>query len=95
MGDLIDRQAAIAEVLKGTITTSDLYGMGVASGMDVALERIKSVPNVDAVEVVRCKDCDKSVPSDMMGCGWRFCMNNSQHHKDKHFCSYGERRTDA
>ena len=40
---------------------------------------------------VRCKDCDKSKRSPLFGKGWRFCMNNSQHHKDEHFCSYGER----
>ena len=49
-------------------------------------------PIEDAVEVVRCKDCDKSKRSHLFGSGWRFCMNNSQHHKDEHFCSYGERR---
>jgi hypothetical protein len=53
---------------------------------------LDSVPSVDAVEVVRCKDCDKSKRSHLFGSGWRFCMNNSQHHKDEHFCSYGERK---
>jgi hypothetical protein len=43
-------------------------------------------------ELVRCKDCNKSKRSHLLGSGWRFCMNNSQHHKDEHFCSYGERR---
>ena len=52
MAEYIEREAAIAEILKGTITTSDLYGMGVETGMDVALERVKSVPTAD-VEPVR------------------------------------------
>ena len=52
MAEYIEREAAIAEILKGTITTRDLYGMGVASGMDIALERVKSVPAAD-VEPVR------------------------------------------
>lgn len=58
------------------------------------LRKIDSAPTVDAVEVVRCKDCNKSKRSHLFGSGWRFCMNNSQHHKDEHFCSYGERRTE-
>ena len=53
---------------------------------------IEDAPTVDAVEVVRCKDCNKSVRSPLFGSGWRFCKNNSQHHKDEHFCSYGERK---
>ena len=50
---------------------------------------------IDAVPVVRCKECDKSVQSPLLGCGWRFCKNNGQHHKDEHFCSYGERKDGA
>ena len=55
-------------------------------------ELLDDCPTVDAVEVVRCKVCNKSKHSHLFGSGWRFCMNNSQHHKDDHFCSYGERR---
>ena len=68
-----------------------------SAGQDKAFVKIvemvvEDTPTVDAVEVVRCKDCDKSKRSHLFGSGWRFCMNNSQHHKDGHFCSYGERR---
>ena len=62
---------------------------------EILLALLDEAEAADAVEVVRCKDCDKSVPSDMLGCGWRFCRNNSQHHKDDHFCGYGERRNDG
>ena len=51
MAEYIEREAAIAEILKGTIATSNLYGMGVASGMDIALDRVKSVPTADVAPV--------------------------------------------
>ena len=66
----------------------------IAGCVDITRRLIENAPTVDAVEVVRCKDCDKSVRSPLFGRGWRFCKNNSQHHRDDHFCSYGERRTD-
>lgn len=57
-----------------------------------AASMVDKQPTIDAVPVVRCKDCDKSQNSSLMGEGWRFCMNNSQHHKEDHYCSYGERK---
>ena len=45
----------------------------------------------DVVEVVRCKDCDKSEPSNVWD-DWVFCQANKIHHRDDNFCSYGERR---
>lgn len=58
----------------------------------------RNAPTVDAVEVVRCKDCKhngwiqepchgKSVDFCHV---WDSCVNNP----DKCFCSYGERRAD-
>lgn len=41
MAEYIEREAAIIE----------LYGMGVASGMDIALNRVKSVPAADVAPV--------------------------------------------
>lgn len=61
--------------------TEQAYKNGYAAGMKAAEEKI-----------VYCKECDKSEESFLLGCGWRFCKNNSQHHKDEHFCSYGEKR---
>lgn len=55
-------------------------------------DELDKAPTVDAVEVVRCKDCkwyveDREFPP--------FCDNNicgMQHPNDETFCSYGERR---
>jgi hypothetical protein len=46
---------------------------------------IDSIPAVDAVEVVRCKDCKL----------FSFCYNDSEQKRHKEdFCSSGERRCD-
>ena len=50
---------------------------------------IRDMPTVDAVEVVRCKDCKWCVSS---VCRHGFGLNWS---REDDFCSYGERRTDG
>lgn len=49
---------------------------------------IDSAPTVDAVEVVRCKDCKHCQYDEMFGDRW---CNGSRVHADS-FCSDGERR---
>lgn len=58
----------------------------------VAWSEIVNAPTIDAVPVVRCKDCRIGKPSYVFGDGWVFCKNNNQTHQDTHFCSYGERK---
>lgn len=54
------------------------------------IERINNAPTVDAVEVVRCKDC--------VGCdrddGSPWCGLVGLHVDDDHYCAWGERRED-
>ena len=53
---------------------------------------IDNAPTVDAVEVVRCKDCKHRYTTSK---GMSFCKINFQFgSKDDDFCSYGERRYD-
>ncbi len=54
---------------------------------------------VDAVPVVRCKDCKKwqkdgAYEYDIDGTKrmWGSCSNSLHHCKDNHFCSYGRRK---
>lgn len=49
---------------------------------------IQNAPTVDAVEVVRCKDC-KGMNEDKFCCAWEGFV------RDDDFCSYGERKTDG
>lgn len=60
-----------------------------------AIQRIKNAPTVDAVEVVRCKNCKH----------WTYDNYHKHHYcankfglryvcPENNFCSYGERRSD-
>ena len=60
------------------------------TSLDELLRRIANAPTVDAVEVVRCKDCEHCYYSKMYNKMW--CGDNVVNPDD--FCSYGERRTD-
>ena len=52
---------------------------------------LTGAPVVDAVEVVRCVDCDKSEPSNVWD-GWVFCRANRVHQKGDNYCSYGKKK---
>ena len=59
----------------------------------VETEIIEDAPTVDAVEVVRCKDCKWYAHDE----DFAFCDNYTSlmdHVGDETFCSYGERRDD-
>lgn len=75
MHNLIDREA-----LKATLLEMGFYP-AIVKGV------LESAPTVDAVEVVRCKDCkyhqDTSVPE------YKHCCLIGQTVKYNAFCSYG------
>lgn len=52
---------------------------------------IDSIPAVDAVEVVRCRDCKKGHP-ELAPNGGVWCVKWNHIFCDAGFCSYGERR---
>ena len=59
---------------------------------------IVTVPRVDAVEVVRCKDCKwGTTPYGDEHDGWTECTNihGRPLFRDDGFCSYGEKRGDG
>ena len=84
MSDLIDRKALIAEY--------DRVHIGPPGG---ARKLMEDAPAVDAVEVVRCKDC-KHYNEDALACNLLSWVNSSEHENwyADDFCSYGERRND-
>lgn len=53
--DLISREALRNELLKISICTDNLYGMGILEGLDRATKRVNNASAVDAVEVVHAK----------------------------------------
>ena len=74
MNDLISRKALIAEY--------DRVHIGPPGG---ARKLMEEAPAVDAVQVVRCKNCIKYN-------GHRYCNYFAETVLDNDFCSYGERR---
>ena len=56
-------------------------------------QKISKIPTVDAVEVVRCKDCRKCHPWEAPnGATGYECDYHGEDVKLDDFCSYGERR---
>ena len=76
MPDLIHRDG-----LKQTLLDLGFYPAIVKSALEKA-------PTIDAVEVVRCKDCN------FYGRNKR-CVMNGLYISGSDFCSYGERKKDA
>lgn len=63
-----------------------------AIGFVVDSEVIRRLPTVDAVEVVRCKDCKYfGTPHGIPVCGCFYGLGLPDHSGDD-FCSYGERK---
>lgn len=75
------------------LDTHDQYSLGLYHGAATDKDLIGEMPTVDAVEVVRCKDCKhwlKDVPgcTDFVGrCEWANYMIGAVG-----YCVYGERR---
>lgn len=92
--DLIDRQAAIQAVMDLPDCPngySDTYDKACIVGM------LEEVPSIDAVEVVRCKDCkyfDSGTDEDgklFFKClGWVYGGTS-----EDDFCSHGDRKGDG
>ena len=55
-------------------------------------EILRAIPTVDAVPVVRCKDCKYAyIKSFSAASGIVFCSSNMKAMQQDDFCSYGER----
>lgn len=104
MSDLIYRGELLKKAIKEkrfVIQTEDLLRneLIIQTVYKDLAECIYSIPAVDAVEVVRCKDCTNSGKfkkyngKEYVGC----CrMKDEIYEVDpQHFCSYGERKGDA
>lgn len=83
MDDLIRRQGVIDYVLEHG------FYCDTEADKEYTAELIRTVfPSVDAVEVVRCRDCKHLFEDN--GCPLRYFRT----HLEDDFCSYGERRAD-
>ena len=88
MARLID-----ADALLQTMESNLYWGLDSDGAI---LDTINEAPTVDAVEVVRCKDCKHCYKATFSSTGYR-CKVWGVYDKDcevtpGHYCSYGERK---
>ena len=67
---------------------------GYNDGVDIAWNKIDQAPTVDAVPVVRCRDCKHAW---IHPCGYVYCHRDGRNAYEMtfnldSFCSYGERK---
>ena len=95
MDDLISRQALlndIEELKQSPWFNDDNYFAIRKDALSCVVELcVKKAPSVDAVEVVRCKDC-KWWKKWARTCAW-YSYSHIMIHADD-YCSHGERKTD-
>lgn len=87
--DLISRQAAIAAAVKES-TQEGAYGYMDTNSI---IDMLNDLPTVDAVPVVRCKDCKRCEDEEL---GLVYCHGFvGGWVSNDFFCAHGERRTDG
>ena len=62
---------------------------------NAVLDSIDSQPTVDAVEVVRCRECKYSFYDEIFGNFWCNSHSGCRKVKDEGFCDLGERKEGA
>ena len=72
----------------------DQYSLGLYHGAVTDKDLINEMPTVDAVEVVRCRDCKHAW---IHPCGYVYCHRDGRNAYEMtfnldSFCSYGERK---
>jgi len=100
MADLIDREALLKELAThfNKVDGKTLYH----PSMSLAMHDVRNAPAVDAVEVVRCKDCEHGIKDDD---GLYQCILGAEYdeetgmyfgfnawYTEDFFCAHGERR---
>jgi hypothetical protein len=89
-GDLISRSALLERLAFKRMGSME---RNTYPGLESAIAQVKKAPAVDAVEVVRCKDCERrdktaDLTNDIL------CPYMEAIMPKNAFCSYGERRGD-
>lgn len=91
----------LRKVISGlrVIITGVRYGKGLLCELVTEycrniLKAIDESPTIDAVPVVRCKDCVYYEEAKVNELGFIICRASGMEITDNDFCSYGERRSD-
>ena len=88
---LIDANALLAEMDKFANPMPNQSGHDFLCGISTAITEIEDAPTVDAVEVVRCKDCKHFIQEEH-GCNHFGYYSHTPWVDEVDFCSYGEKR---
>lgn len=94
---LIDADALESKIIKekDAVVSRDTYGIGYNNGMSMAHAMSVMSPTIDAVPVVRCRDCVWYEPDrdgEWIGCYFDTELKDDRPNADD-FCSRGERRS--
>ena len=79
------------QVIASNIMAEKIHG---GFACDELLPLIQMAKAVDAVPVVRCKECIFEKKAEVNSKGYRICPASGMEITDDDFCSYGERRAD-
>ena len=86
----IDADALTDDILKSAVMIDDT---GIQTGYEIAIELIKRQPTIDAVPVIRCKDCEDCTETKLYdGQRWNYCMRLRCVVKENDFCCWAERK---
>ena len=88
MSDLIDREKLLNSV-EAFCEWCDNHDFCPTCETNDCIQEIKNAPTVDAVTVVRCKDCRYCTDCKY---GDAYCMMNMIWYKEDHYCSDGIRK---
>ena len=86
MADLIDRDALLADIAATVVFSGRTAINAGIHGANKIIDRIKAAPTVEAVEVVRCRDCKHYDGK------WLCKISGVPSRKPCDFCSHGERK---
>lgn len=92
MQRLIDKRCAIKhlkELLKNSIMPTEWY-----EGAKSAITLLQKEPTVDAVPVVRCKECNCFERNNTKKGEVLYCYYHEMNIKEDDFCAWGERKED-
>ena len=92
---LIDADWVLEHIKPYELSDEDWIVTG-GTAIRLIYNAIDQAPTVDAVQVVRCKDCKYGEVDDADFPAQYLCKHNGADWNDEnHFCSYGERKEGA
>lgn len=100
MSRYIDADALMQDVIAHSYPLTNAYSVGgVDDGMFVTgiQQVVDEQPTVDAVPVVRCRDCKRygsPIPIEMEEKGYGYCSALWSNTRGNEYCAWGERKSE-